>query len=68
MRFADLPRLARTYILGMAGVAIWLLLVRSEIWSSGPLQGTTVLQLTLAPGLLVFATLVLAASVAHAFQ
>src|ERR1051325_1994696 len=67
MRFADLPRLARTYILGMAGLAIWLLLVRSELWSTGRLSDVSAAQLALTPDLLIFAALALPATAAHAF-
>src|SRR5690242_2138644 len=54
MRFADLPRAGRAYILGTVGFALGLVLTREGLSS-------------VAPDWVMFATLAIAASVAHLF-
>src|SRR5579864_611049 len=53
MRFGDLPRAGRAYIMGTSALAVSLVLIRSEAWT--------------APDWWIFVTLAAAASVAHVF-
>src|SRR6266508_2362324 len=66
MRFTSLPRAARAYILGVVGLAAGLV-VASGIWSGLGQGAVPALAAPLVGDWWTFATLVLAAGVAHVF-